>query len=152
MVTLGAWLTEFLFLGLLNVERGEVPPAVDWTSPASVFAPHFVSIQKGDNFTDLQRRSRTGCFLASSMPTGRGLPSGWWRRCECDFTLMLVVGSDALFRTNDPRILARYSGVAKAGCSAGMAISFGVDGAGAAYLTEAIWQVSGPILTGHVIG
>lgn len=39
-------------------------------------------------------------------------------------------------RTNDPAILARLSGIYKGVQSAGAALSFGVDAAGASYMTE----------------
>ena len=65
-------------------------------------------------------------------------------------TLTTLV-ADSRDRTNDPQILARYSGVFKSGCSAGMCISFGVDGAGVEYLTEAIWEVSWTVCTSYLL-
>ncbi|KAK8853510.1 hypothetical protein IAR55_004217 [Kwoniella newhampshirensis] len=108
IVTSCAWIAEFLFLTRKNVLREQTPPAIDWSSPASDVAPHFLAY---------------GIFFGIIYANWQGL--GQW----------LVATM-----SNDPQVVARYSGVFKAGCSAGMCISFGVDGAGVAYLTEAIWE------------
>lgn len=43
-ITFAAWVAEYIFLIRLDVQRGDLPPATDWTSPSQEFAPHFVSL------------------------------------------------------------------------------------------------------------